>query len=140
VTGTLRGGTASSLVADDNAYYEVNSSTFFTRTSAWYGSFTGVSNALANLRVSYRGKNSRSCTQTVAVYRWTDSSWVQLDSRSVGTAEVEIANLAPTGTLADYVSGTSGNGELRVRIRCRTTAGSFFSSGDMMRITFETPQ
>jgi hypothetical protein len=126
-------------VADDNAYYEVNS-TSFPRTTAWYGSFTGVSNALTNLRVSYRGKNSRSCTQTVAVWRWTDSRWVELDSRTVGTGEVEIANRAPTGTLANYVSGTTGNGELRVRIRCRTSAGSFFSSGDMMRITFETPQ
>ncbi len=139
VTGTFRGGGASLLDADDIAYYEVNSTSTGNRTTAWYGSFGAVPNGLANLTVSYVGKNSRTCTQTVAIWRWTDSTWVQLDSRSVGTAEVAIQNLAPGGTLADYVSGTSGDGDLRVRIRCRTTSGTFFSSGDLMPIVYNTP-
>jgi hypothetical protein len=138
-TGTLRGGSAANLNADDDSFYEVNSTTSGTRTTSWYAAFTGVSNSLSNLRITYKGKNSLSCTQTVSVWRWTTSSWVQLDSRSVGTTEVLIADLAPTGTLADYVSGTSGDGELRVRIRCTTSVGNFFSSGDLARIVYDRP-
>ena len=86
--------------------------------------------------MSYSGRNSRSCTQTVALWRWTDSTWVQLGSRAVGTTEVTITDLAATGALADYVSGVTGNGEARVRIRCRTTGGTFFASGDLLSITY----
>jgi hypothetical protein len=138
-TGTLRSGSAASLATDNNAYYRVNSTTSGTRTTAWYGRFTAVTNSLSNLRVTYKGKNSRSCTQTVSIFRWSDDTWVQLDSRSVGTSEVSIANLAPPGTLATYVSGTNGGGELRVRVRCTRSSGSFYASGDWMRITYQRP-
>ncbi len=141
VTGSLRGAALTvQLNVDDNLYYEVNSNNSNTRTSAWYGSFAAVPNGLANLKVSYIGKNSRDCTQTVAIWRWTNNSWIQINSQIVGpTTEVAILDLAPGGTLADYVSGTSGNGELRIRIRCQTTAGTFFSSGDLMQIVYNTP-
>jgi subtilisin family serine protease len=135
ISGTLRGGTAAALAANDDTFFEVNSSTNGQRTSAWRGNVTGVPNALTSLRVSYVGKNSRSCAQTVDLWRWTSSSWVAVDSRTVGTTEVTI-DVAATGTLADYVSGTTGNGDVQVRIRCRTTSGSFFSSGDLLRITY----
>ena len=138
-TGTLRAGNAARLASDNNSFYQVNSTTAGTRTTSWYGRFTGVTNALSNLRVTYKGKNSRSCTQTVAIWRFSDSTWVQLDSRSVGTSEVNIANLAPGGTLATYVSGTNGGGELRVRVRCTRASPSFYSSGDYMRITYQRP-
>jgi hypothetical protein len=138
-TGSLRSGTSANLNADDNAYYEVNSSTSGTRTTSWYGTFTGVTNSLSSLRVSYTGKNSRSCTQVVYIWRWSSSSWVQLDSRTVGTTEVAIANLAPGGTQANYVSGSSGNGDVRVRVRCRTSSGSFFSSADLLQISYVRP-
>jgi serine protease AprX len=139
--GTPRSGsqTHTRLAADDGSYYEVNSTTSGTRTSSWYGSFSGISNELRNLKVDYSGRNSRTCTQTVAIWRWTDSQWVQLDSRSVGTSEIKIANLAPGGTLGDYVSGEAGDGELRVRVRCTRSSGSFYARGDMMRVAFERP-
>lgn len=68
----------------------------------------------------------QSCTQTVAVWRWTTSQWVQLDSRTVATTEVLNADLRPAGTLADLVSGATGDGELRVRVQC-TRSSSFFT-------------
>jgi Subtilase family/Fervidolysin N-terminal prodomain/Putative Ig domain len=139
LAGSLRSGSASGLMADDNAYYEVNSTTSGQRTTDWYGTFTGVSNSLSNLRVSYTGKNSRSCTQVIFIWRWTTSSWVQLSSGSVGTTEISIANLAPSGTLADYVSGTTGDGDVRVRVRCRRSSQSFFASGDLLRISYVRP-
>jgi hypothetical protein len=116
-------------------FFQVNSTTTGTRTTSWYGSFTGVTNALANLRVNYRGRNSAACTQTVDIWRWTTSTWVQLDSRSVGTTEVSLSNLIPAGAAADYVSGTAGNGDVRVRTRCTRTA-NFQAFGELMRITY----
>ncbi len=139
LAGSHRSGTASSLAGDDNAYYEVSSTTSGTRTTDWYGSFAGVTNSLADLQVSYTGKNSRSCTQVIFVWRWTTSSWVQLSSRSVGTTEVALANLVPSGSAADYVSGTSGDGEVRVRVRCRRSGSSFFASGDLLQIRYVRP-
>jgi len=135
VTGTFKSGAAANLGADDGLYYEVNSNTAFRRAAAWYGKFLAVPNGLASLEVTYKGKNSRSCSQTVGVWSWATSSWLVLDARSVGTSDVLIADLTPNGTLADYVSGTSGDGELRVRIRCQTTSGTFVS-GNLLRVRY----
>jgi subtilisin family serine protease len=139
LAGSHRFGTAANLAADDNAYYQVNSTTSGTKTIDWYGTFAGVTNSLSNLRVSFKGKNSRSCTQVIFVWRFTTGSWVQLSSRSVGTTEVAISNLVPSGAAANYVSGTSGDGEVRVRVRCRRSGSSFFASGDLLRIAYERP-
>jgi hypothetical protein len=137
--GTLRAGTVGRLSADDNAYYQVNSTQSGTRSTSWFGSFAGVANDLGDLRITYKGKNSASCTQTVDVFRWTDSTWVQLSQRSVGTTEVNLADLAPSGAASDYVSGTSGLGEVRVRVGCTRGSSSFYSSADLMRIAYELP-
>ena len=137
-SGTLRSGGAAELGSDDNAYYVVASTTSPTYTSSWYGTFSGVSNSLRSLKVIYKGKNSRTCTQTVSVWRSTTSSWVQLDSRSVGTTEVLVERL-PEGNLADYVSGTSGDGQLHVRVRCTSSSRSFTASGDLLRVVYTKP-
>ncbi|MEA2385953.1 MAG: hypothetical protein QOJ22_127 [Thermoleophilaceae bacterium] len=135
-SGRLRGGSASSLATDDNAYYQVDSTASGTRTSAWYGSFAGVASDFTALTVAYKGKNSRSCTQTVAIYDWLAAAWVQLDSRAVGTSEVGVT-LTPTGSLSRFRGGASGS-ELRVRVRC-TTSKSFTASGDLLRIDYKRP-
>jgi hypothetical protein len=134
-TGTAREGSAASLTADDNVFFRVNSTTSGTRTTSWYGSFTGAPAGLSDLKVTYVGRNSATCTQTVAAWRWTDSTWQQLSSRSVGTSDVTLADLVPPGPAGSYVSPT---GEIRIRVRCTRTS-NFFSSGDMMRITYVRP-
>jgi hypothetical protein len=134
-TGTPRECSAASLTADDNVIFMVNSTTSGTRTSSWYGSFTGAPAGISDLKVTYVGRNSRSCTQTVAVWRWTDSTWQQVSSRSVGTSDITLADLVPPGAAGNYVSA---GGEVRVRVRCTTTA-NFFASGDLMRITYVRP-
>jgi subtilisin family serine protease len=134
-TGTYRTGTYSRLSADDNLYYEITSTATSTRTSSWYARFTGVGRDLRSLRVLYKGRNSATCSQTVSVWRWTTSSWVQLDARSVGNTEA-LVDRSATGTLADYVSTT---GEIRVRVRCTSTSTSFYSSGDQMRVIWTRP-
>jgi hypothetical protein len=134
--GTLRSGTAGQLAVDDNAYYALNSTTSGTRTVSWYATFNSVPRTLSSLKVAYVGKNSRSCTETVSIWNWITSNWVQLSSNAVNTNELLRSNLSPTGTLGDYVSGTAGSGDVRVRVRCTTTA-NFNSSADLLSITYE---
>lgn len=133
--GTLLSGNATMLAADDNLYQEINSTTSSTRKTDWFGTFSAVPNQLASLNVTYSGNNSRSCTQRLYLRNWNTSSWVQLDSRTVGTTEVQV-NKIPAGTLANYVSGSSGDGELRFRVQCTTTSGRFITRGDLMRIVY----
>jgi hypothetical protein len=135
-SGSLFGGSASSLASDNNVYYDVSSTTSGTRTSAWYGRMTGVTNALTSLRVVYKGKNTATCSQTVALYNWDTATWVTLDTRSVGTTEVLVDRTA-SGTLNTYVSGT-GTGDVAVRVRC-TLSSNFRSQGDLMQIVYARP-
>jgi len=137
--GTLRAGTVGRLRADDDAYYQVNSTTSGTRRTSWFARFAGVSNDLDDLLITYKGKNSASCSQTVDVFRWTDATWVPLSQRLVGTTEIRLANLAPSGAASDYVSGASGLGEVRVRLSCTNSSSSFYSSADLLRIAYELP-
>ena len=134
-TGTLRTGPFSRLAVSDNTLYEVNSTTTNPRTTSWYGSFTGVTVGSGNLKVTYEGRNSRSCTQTLAAWRWSDSTWQQFDSRTVTTSDVTI-DVAPTGAATSYISAT---GEVRVRVRCTGPTANFFASGDFMRIVYQRP-
>jgi subtilisin len=134
--GSLSSGTVSSLAADDSAFYRVNSTNSSTKQTAWYGTFTGVPSSLRDLKVTYKGANSRTCTQVVEAYRFSDARWVAIDQRSVGTTQVLIANVAVPGTLSSYV-GSSG--ELHVRVRCATTSGSFTASGNLLRIAYSKP-
>ena len=136
--GTLRSGSYSRLGADDNLYYEVNSTTTGVRTTAWQGRFAGVSNSINSLRVSYKGANSVACAQTVSLWSWTRGAWVDIDSRSVGVTEALVDKPA-SGTLADYVSGTTGDGEVRMRVRCTHASSNFYARGDLMRITHTRP-
>ncbi len=138
-TGALRAGTAGSLAADDNRYFQVNSTTAGTRVSSWYGRVGRVSNALRSLRITLKGKSSASCTQALAIWRWTTRSWVTLASRSLGGTEAPLERSLTGGRLADYVSNSSGNGELRVRARCTRASSSFVTSGDLLRVIYERP-
>jgi hypothetical protein len=72
----------------------------------------------------------------VSIYNWTTGVWTQLDSRSVGTSEVQL-DRSVSGTFADYVSGASGDGDVAVRIRCSRSSGSFYTSADLLRITYQ---
>jgi hypothetical protein len=135
-SGSLRSGSAGNLATNNGSYYQVNSTTSGTRTSAWYGSFTGVSTALANLRVNYSGLQSRSVTQNIEIYRWSDNTWVLLNTRTVSTTEILVGNLAPTGAASAYVSA---GGEVRVRVRSVGTSTSFYTVADFLQITYDRP-
>ena len=101
-------------------------------------SFTAP-NELLTLSVSYRGRNTQSsCTQVVEIYRWTDSTWVQLDSRTVGTSEVAVLEPRPRRACSPTTS-TGRPATARCASASRTTRSgttSFSSQGDQMSITF----
>ena len=104
---------------------------------SWYALFPGVSNSIRSLRVVYSGFNSASCSQTLSLWNWSTTTWVTVDSRTVGASEVLIT-ATPTGTLSQYVSGLSGEGDLYVRVRCSRADGTtFYVSADQLKITYQ---
>lgn len=136
VNGNLRSGSAANLAANDNSFFQVNTATGFK--TSWYASMTNVPNTATNLSLTYSGSNSVACSQTLQAFNFTTRTWVNLDTRTVGPAEVTIAELEPPGAARDYVSKNSGRGDLRLRVICQgaRATGPFFSSGDFVELTY----
>ena len=133
--GSARAGNAAKLAVDDGVYYRVKSRKTSPSLANWYGSFTDVPNEVTFLQVTYKGKSSRSCTQKLFIRNWTAGAWTKLDSRTVKTREV-LVEKSVGATLSDYVSGTSGAGDVHLRVTCSTKAGSLLTGGDLMRVTY----
>ena len=58
-----------------------------------------------------------------------------LQQVTIGTNEVTLADLAPTGAAASY---RSAGGEVRVRVVCSApTTNSYSSSGDLLTLTYD---
>jgi uncharacterized repeat protein (TIGR01451 family) len=129
--GSVRSGGATNLGADDNSFFEVNSSGGVTY---WYGRFNNIPNSLQNLQVASSSLASANCTQSLRLWNWTSGYWVTLDTRTLGPTEVGVTATAG-GTLANYVSGSTGNGDVAVALRCSSFA-SFFTSTDLLKITY----
>lgn len=130
LAGSVRSGSVSSLSAADGVLLRIDSTNSGTRVSDWYGRFTGVPAALTDLLISYRGGNSRSCSQVVSAYRFTTGAWVTLDSRSVSSTTTITAAVA-----SDPQSLVSAAGEMRVRVRC-SDSRSFTANADLLRISY----
>jgi uncharacterized repeat protein (TIGR01451 family) len=129
-TGTVRAGDFTRLAANDNSFYQLNSA---TNAVSWRAHFTGIPNSLRSLRVTYSGANSPICNQNVSI--WNSGTWTTLDSRWVTSSEVLI-NAPVGGTLANYVSGDTGTGDVTVRVQC-TNFYAFYTSADLMSIVYE---
>ena len=61
--------------------------------------------------------------------------WMTLSTTAVGTTEMAMLGMVPNGAVADYVSGTTGNGEIRIRIRC-THSTNFTARGDQLYVDY----
>jgi hypothetical protein len=135
--GVLRAGGAGSLAADDTDYFEVNA-IHSRRTVTWYATFPAVPNDLNYLGLTYLGAESAPCKQTLSIFRWTDTTWVKQNTQTVGPSMVEItAN--PAGLLANYVRGTTGPGEVRVRLTCRRRDSiDFHSVANLLGLAYTT--
>jgi uncharacterized protein YkwD len=133
-TGAVRAGGVGALKRNDGSYFQVDSA---SGTTSWSARFTGVTNDLLSLQVVYIGSNSATCQQTVSLWNWTSSSWVALNSRAVGPSEVKVKKRV-SGAFGDFVSSPAGSGDVLVQISC-VGAGSFFASGDQLRIVYDSP-
>ena len=91
------------------------------------------------MSVTYRGNHSATCSQSIYVWNWAYGYWVRFSSTTGGLSESEIT-FSPTSSLTSHVSGTSGDGEVAVRVHCtRSDSTGFVTSGDLMRVTFVRP-
>jgi uncharacterized repeat protein (TIGR01451 family) len=133
VAGTVRAGDYTRLLANDNSYYQVNSSP--TNLVSWTAHFAGVPNSLRSLRVTYSGSAYPVCNQAVSMLNTITGTYTTLDSRWVTSSEVLISP-SVGGTLADYVSGTLVTGDVTVRVQC-STYSPFYVSGDLLAIVYE---
>ena len=122
--GTLRAGAASALATDDNVYYQVNSTTSGTRTSSFYGSFTGVPTGISSLTATYRGRNSVSCTQVIQIWR--------CDGRHVAAAELRRPREHRDDPRAVHAGGRGGR--LRQPHRRGAPARALHDDGELLRL------
>jgi hypothetical protein len=134
-SGTLRAGTVTSLAKPDGVYYQVNSTTATTRTSSWAATANNIPNSTAGLQLTYKGKNTVSCSQTLYLFNYTTNAWVAVKTSTVGTTAVTTV-IVPTGTMASYVSGTSGNGSVRIQVKTTNPSASFYTSGDQVAVGY----
>ena len=107
-------GNAASLNANDDNFFEVNSTTSARARPPG----TAASPASPRRSAASRDLQGQELALVHADGRdlaLDDSTWQQLDSRAVSTTEVTIADLAPSGHRRRLRSAT---GELRVRVRC----------------------
>jgi hypothetical protein len=138
-SGSLLGGDAAALRADDGSVFQVGSTTSGSRLTSWYGRVKGVSNASTRMSVIYRGSHSRSCTQSLYLWNWSNGYWVRAQQSAAGPTKTD-ASFTAIGSLASYVSGSGGDGDVAVRVHCtRSDTVAFTTSADFMRVTFWKP-
>ena len=130
-------GSAGSLASSDNVYYQLTSTLVgSTRAASWYATVGGLPAAPVALTLTYEGNLSAARTQTVSIWRWTTSQWVVLDSRSVSTTDVTIADLAPPAPLSSYVGTGANAGQVRIQIRSTGGLTNFTSRGDWLKVSY----
>jgi len=132
--GTVVSGGVGNLAANDSSYYVLNAARVSKNYLVdWYAAVT-ISEAPASvskLTLTFDGKLSASLNQKLYAYNWTTSSWVQIDSRTVGTTDTTV-NWTTTSPAA-YISSTGG-----IRLRQYVTrTSSYSSSSDFVRFTVE---
>jgi hypothetical protein len=136
LAGSLRTGTAASLSSDDNAFYQITSMASGSYRTDWSATMSGIPTTAVSLSVTYRGKNSVACTETLSIWNGRSGSWTTLDSRSIGTTEV-LRTVSVPGPVSDYIiDGTAGAGNVRARVECASTGSAFISSGDLFRVSY----
>ena len=132
-TGSAAGGDVSSLAASDNVYLSVASKTTKPRISQWWAAFSNVPTSAATLSISIETNATASCTQVVEIRDWTTSSWVSLDSRTVGSTDMVVGGLVPPGSASDYIASS---GEVDVRVSCTSATDTFTLNTDRLALTY----
>jgi hypothetical protein len=136
VAGTATAGNAASLATVDQDYYTVKAPILSSAT--WYGTFSAAANA-SDFKVTVTGLASRTCTLSLAIYRWTTAAWVAVGtSRSIGTTQVTIADQAPP-TSVPAADLRNASGQVRVRVSCSTFSfSSYTSSTNLLQLSYSS--
>ena len=126
------------LVTNNASYYTVNSTTSGTRKVDWYGSvnINQTPSSVNKITINYDGNNSVSKTQNLYLYNWVNSTWTQIDTRTVSTNDVTI-NKVQTSTPVNYVSSS---GEIRLRVYSTGGTTNYICSGDWMQFIVESSE
>jgi hypothetical protein len=147
--GTLNSGTVANLNFADAKYYKVNSTTTGTRTTDWYGQFSGVPATATNFTVTYTGNDAPAApivnfptspvSQTVFIWNWTTSTWFQIAGPTsiTSTADVTVTS-AVIAAPAVYIGTGTNRGLVRVRL-LSTRAANFVNGGNLMKLVYAAP-
>jgi hypothetical protein len=128
VTGTR----AEFLAARGPLGYALTSTTSGTRTATWNATFRGIPNATPTMALEFVGRATRSCAQKLEIFNFTTSKWGPLHRRTMGTADGRpVQNVG--GTVAHYVGGSSGNGDVKIRSTC-TASANFTQTTDVLAL------
>jgi subtilase family serine protease len=137
-SGSLGSGSAGNLAAADGSFYNVLSTTGRKPVAQWSGVMSGVPNTLSSLSVTFTGKSTAACTQAVAILNTSTGAWKLLDSRAASTGTPGTVTTALAGRLTNFVSGSSGSGNVQLRVTCTGTAGQaqFTDQADLLKVSW----
>ena len=135
--GTFSSGTVANVASDNNLFLAVNSQTSgSTRFATTDFTLTGITSAgLSKLEVLTITKSSAASTsQQVSIWNYLTSAWVQLDSTTIGLAEVA-RNMTVTTNVSSYLS----SGSVKIRITSSKVSSSFTLSTEQVRVVASLP-
>jgi chitodextrinase len=135
-SGSVYSGTVADLASSNGVFLKISSTATSAPVADWYGWVSSVPTTAKNLSVTYVGKSTATCNQTVRIYNWEYGRWDALDTRSVGT-ELVTVTATPSGPPIDYNSSLTGSGAVAVRVTCSGPAAQFRTVADLMRITYD---
>jgi beta-lactamase superfamily II metal-dependent hydrolase len=130
--GTLTTGDVTRLQVSDNSRIGVaagvTSGQYYTD---WYASVFLLHPPL-NLTVTCETSFTVSRTQTLYVWNWSTSAWVQVNSGTVSTTDV--TKVWSTATPANYVGPSR---EVRFRVKGNNRTSTYTSRGDFMKFEYD---
>jgi len=133
--GTIASGSVSNLAANDASYLVINAAKSANKYyTDWYSSVSiaEAPGSVTKLTITYDGKLSSTQTQSLHIWNWSTSAWVQIDSRSVGTSDVTVT--WSTTSPANYISAS---GEIWLREYVGGAKASFSCSADFVSFSIE---
>jgi beta-lactamase superfamily II metal-dependent hydrolase len=130
--GTITGGSVASLAANDASSMTVTAARTGSKYSTdWYGEVT-LNHPPTRLTVTYDGSFSTSRTQTLYLWNWTTSAWVQVDQATVGSSDV--TRSWTTTSPGAYVSASR---QVRLRVLGNNRNSSYTCRGDYMAFSYD---
>lgn len=134
VSGSVVSGGVNELASRDGSFFQVASTMGKNPQAGWYGSVVGLPGDVTQLQVDYSGLNSQPCSQRISIWNWSTSKWSTLDTETVGSTEVDIDGLVPSGSVSLYVNG--GQANVQVTNSCTP---AFTTSADLLSVTYSEP-